>query len=133
LLKPGLLPLGIALEPEGHMVADKRADIIALFSRIKVVAELKRDIHADVWTAIESQLDRLYTRDPDTAGYGIYVVFWYGKKRKGRIPVGPDGRAPGSVADMELMLRELVPYEKKERIAAIVLDVSGASSAEIPS
>jgi len=91
---------------------------------LKIVAELKRDTHADVWTAIEGQLDRLYTRDPDTAGYGIFVVFWYGDKRKGRLPAGPNGQRPGSAADMERMLRESVPEDKKERIAAIVLDVS---------
>lgn len=129
LLKPALLPLGIALEPEGHMVADKRADVVALISRMKVVAELKRDIHADVWTALESQLDRLYTRDPDTGGYGIYVVFWYGDKRKGRVAVGPNDQTPGSAVDMERMLRELLPEDKKGRIAAIVLDVSGKSGA----
>ena len=124
LLKPALVPLGIALEPEGHMVSDKRADFVALCVRMKIVAELKRDTHADVWTAIESQLDRLYTRDPDAAGYGLYVVFWYGDKRKGRVPVGPNDQRPASAANLERMLRELVSEDKKERIAVIVLDVS---------
>jgi hypothetical protein len=127
-LKPHLLPLGVALEPEGHMVADKRADMVAIASGMKVVAELKRDTHADVWTALESQLDRFYTRDPETSGYGIYVVFWYGEKRKGKVPIGPDGQAPGSAADMERLLRESVPDDKKSRIAVIVLDVSGLSA-----
>jgi hypothetical protein len=127
-LKPHLLPLGVALEPEGHMVADKRADMVAIASGMKVVAELKRDTHADVWTALESQLDRFYTRDPETSGYGIYVVFWYGEKRKGKVPIGPAGQAPGSAADMERLLRESVPDDKKSRIAVIVLDVSGLSA-----
>jgi hypothetical protein len=125
LLKPGLVPQGVALEPEGHMVADKRADMVAMAPGMKVVAELKRDTHADVWTALESQLDRLYTRDPETAGYGIYVVFWYGDKRKGRVPPGSGGQMPTSAVDMEDMLRKSVPKAKMERIAAIVLDVSG--------
>jgi hypothetical protein len=123
-LKPGLMPQGVALEPEGHMVADKRADMVAMAPGMKVVAELKRDTHADVWTALEGQLDRLYTRDPEAAGYGIYVVFWYGEKRKGSVPAGPGGRTPTSAADMDDMLRKSVPEAKKDRIAAIVLDVS---------
>jgi hypothetical protein len=127
-LKPHLLPLGVALEPEGHMVADKRADMVAIASGMKVVAELKRDTHADVWTALDSQLDRFYTRDPETSGYGIYVVFWYGDKRKGKVPIGPAGQTPGSAADMERLLRESVPDDKKSRIAVIVLDVSGLSA-----
>jgi hypothetical protein len=124
LLKPGLLPLGIALEPEGHMVADKRADMVAIQKGIKCVAELKRDTHADVWTALEGQLDRLYTRDPDASGYGIYGVFWYGNKRKGVLPASPTGQRPASAADMERMLVDGLPDDKKGRIAVLVIDVS---------
>ena len=107
------------------MAADKRADMVAIAPGMKGVAEIKRDTHADVWTALETQLDRLYTRDPDASGYGIYVVFWYGEKRRGRVPVGPGGRIPSSAADMERLLQESVPDSKKARIAVIVLDVSG--------
>lgn len=51
LLKPALTPLGIMVEPEGHMVADKRADISAAMPGRKILCELKRDYHAEVWTA----------------------------------------------------------------------------------
>ncbi len=38
-------------EPEGHMVDDKRADIAVARPGMKVVIELKKDTHQDVWSA----------------------------------------------------------------------------------
>jgi hypothetical protein len=86
LLKTRLAPLGIIVEPEGHMVADKRADITATLPGRKLILELKRDIHAELWSAPAIQLDRFYTRDPEASGYGVYGVFWYGKHRQGTVP-----------------------------------------------
>lgn len=125
LLRPRLIPLGIALEPEGHMAADKRADLVALFKgNLKAVAELKRDTHADVWTALITQLDRLYTRDPQTSGFGLYVVFWFGAKRRGSVTVGPQGQKPKTALEMEAMLKASVPVQAKERLDVVVIDVS---------
>ncbi len=63
LLKTRLDPLGIITEPEGHMVADKRADITTALPGRKLILELKRDIHPELWTAPATQLDQFYTRD----------------------------------------------------------------------
>ena len=71
LLKTRLEPLGIIVEPEGHMVADKRADITAALPSRKLILELKRDTHGELWSAPATQLDRFYTRDPDASGYGV--------------------------------------------------------------
>lgn len=125
LLRPNLMPLGVTLEPEGHMAADKRADMVALCKgNLKAVAELKRDTHADLWTALSTQLDRLYTRDKDTSGFGLYVVFWFGSKRKGSVPVGPDGHRPTTALELETVLQSTIPDEAKERLQVIALDVS---------
>lgn len=124
LMRPSLTPLGIALEPEGHMAADKRADMVALHKNLKAVAELKRDTHADLWTALSTQLDRLYARDPDTSGYGLYVVFWFGSKRKGNVPVGPRDQMPTTALELEAMLKASVPEQAKERLDVVVIDVS---------
>jgi len=125
-LRAGLLPLGVTVEPEGHMAANKRADISVYLPRQKIPVELKRDYHADVWSAAETQLERFYTRDPDTAGFGVYGVFWFGEKRSGTIPPPPGGQArPRSAVEMENMLRELLPADKRARIAVVVIDVSG--------
>lgn len=126
-MRPSLLPLGITVEPEGHMVADKRADISVAMPSSKVLCELKRDYHAEVWTAIEGQLERFYAHDPDARGFGVYCVFWFGDKRPQPIPTPPNGGTrPQSANEMERMLRDLVPPDMRQRLAVIVIDVSGA-------
>lgn len=108
------------------MAEDKRADIIILSPPgQKLPLELKRDIHDDLWEACESQLDRLYTRDPEACGYGVYVIFWFGEQRKGSITSPPNRMPhPTSSEEMEVMLRELIPPEKRNRLQVIVFDVS---------
>lgn len=118
---------GILIEPEGHMAGDKRADIVALLPAMKVVVELKRDYHAEVWIAIQHQLERFYTRDPDAHGFGIYVVFWFGEKRGQSLPAPPAPLlTPQSAKEMQLQLQSLVPKDRRSQIAIVVLDVSGA-------
>lgn len=125
LLKTRLDPLGILTEPEGHMVADKRADITAALPGRKLILELKRDIHPELWTAPATQLDRFYTRDPEASGYGVYGVFWYGKYRKGTLQKHPKGNtAPRTALELEGMLNELIFAEQRSKLQAVVIDVS---------
>jgi hypothetical protein len=125
-LRAGLQPLSVMVEPEGHMAHDKRADISVSMPARKILCELKRDYHSDVWTAAEEQLERFYAHDPDANGFGVYVVFWFGDKRPAPIPALPGGKSrPQSPVEMEQMLRELMPLERRERIAVRVVDVSG--------
>ena len=129
MLRTGLLPLSVTVEPEEHMAHDKRADISVGMLLRKILCELKRDYHPEVWTAAEEQLERFYAHDPDAQGFGVYVVFWFGKRRRTKIPAPPNGKArPTSPAEMERMLQELLPSERAARIAVLVIDVSG----EIP-
>ncbi|MEN4704488.1 hypothetical protein ABEG95_22930 [Pantoea agglomerans] len=68
-----------------HMARDKRADIGATFSdHLKIPIEVKRHYHPDVWSAAENQLQKLYAPDPQSDGYGIFLVFWFGEKCKTR-------------------------------------------------
>lgn len=127
LLRPSLLPLGITVEPEGHMVADNRADISVAMPSRKILCELKRDYHAKVWTALMGQLERFYAHDPEAKGFGVYCVFWFGDKRPRPIPAPPNGLAqPRSASEMEGVLKALTPENMRDRLAVIVLDVSGA-------
>jgi len=120
---------GIAVEPEGHMAADKRADVVALLPGIKLVIELKRDYHPEVWRSIQEQLERFYTRDPDAQGFGIYTVFWFGGKRGHLIPRPPAPfDPPRSANEMQRQLQSLIPLDRQSKVAVVVLDVSG----EIP-
>jgi hypothetical protein len=126
LLKPRMIACGVTAEPEGHMVDDRRADIAVAKPGMKVLVELKKDVHADVWSAAETQLDRFYTPDPEAAGYGVYGVFWFGDKRGRNMPPPPRGFAvPKSAVEMAIALRALLPESVRARIAVIVFDLSG--------
>jgi hypothetical protein len=129
LLQARTSTLQITIDPEGHMANDKRADIVAILPGMKLVFELKRDYHTDVWDAIQTQLERLYTRDPDASGFGIYLVFWFGDARGSRLPNPPSSfRPPKTAEEMQDILRSLVTVDQRDRIGVVVLDVSG----EIP-
>jgi hypothetical protein len=131
LLRPSLASKGITVEPEGHMVADKRADISAAMPGRKILCELKRDYHADLWTAADQQLERFYAHDPEAKGFGIYGVLWFGNKRPSSIPKHPDGqRPPKSATELEHVLRERIPADRRSRIAVLVIDVSGPPTAK---
>ncbi len=108
------------------MARDKRADISVAMPGRKVVCELKRDYHTEVWTAVEGQLERFYAHDPEAKGYGLYCVFWFGNKRARSMPNPPNGLPPpNSAAEMERMLKDLMPKNTKNRLAVTVIDVSG--------
>ncbi len=130
LLRPRLSHFDLRIEPEGHMAADKRADIVILPPPgQKLPLELKRDTHPDLWKACESQLERLYARDPEAAGYGIFVVFWFGNKRGRNLPKPPKGIvSPESSQHLETALRSLIPTDKRHCIEAIVIDVTPPAS-----
>lgn len=125
LLRQRLAPLGISLEPEGHMVGDRRADISAVMPARKILSEIKRDYHAEVWSALDGQLERFYAHDPEALGFGIYLVFWFGDERPSAIPLPPDGQPrPTSAVEMEAMLRARLPTDRTARTAVIVIDVT---------
>jgi hypothetical protein len=128
LLQPRLAPQGVSVEPEGHMARDKRTDIAVLRPRAKVVVELKRHYHSEVWAAITEQLERFYTRDPDAQGYGIYGVFWFGDRRPEPTPKPPTPhKRPRNATEMQSILKSLIPPDKRDKIVTIVIDVSGDS------
>jgi len=132
LLRARLYPLQIICEPEGHMVSGKRADIIISLPGIKIPIEIKRDYHRDVWSALNEQLGQLYTTNPDAAGYGIYLVFWFGASRPNAIPrPAKDTPPPVNATTMEYILNEVVPKVKRDRLSAIVIDVSGEANSTV--
>ena len=126
LMRPWLLPLGIMVEPEGHMVADKRADISAATPVAKVLFELKRDYHAEVWTAVEGQLVRFYT--PIRVRGDTEFIACFGSETTNIPCLAPPGGLgrPTSAPKMEQMLKDLMPEVFKNRVAVVVIDVSGS-------
>ncbi len=131
MLRDRLGALKVSIEPEGHMADGKRADIVVSFGLIKIPVELKRNYHAEVWTAAQSQLDSMYTADPAASGYGIYGIFWFGGVRARKMPLHPTLKTrPTSADSMSEMLEELVPVERRSHISIVVIDLKGSTSAE---
>ena len=122
-LQQRLNPLGVDAQPEGTYADDKRADIRVSCGGFNVPVEIKQSKHSDLWTAIRQQLIAKYTRDPGADGYGIYLVFWFGRDRCKRPPDGPVPETPDALRDQLLATANLSPEERR-KISVIVIDVS---------
>lgn len=127
LLKQRLSTLGVDAHREAEYVHQKRADIRASYGTppelFAVPIEIKRNAHGEVWHAASTQLDRQYARDPQSAGFGIYLVFWFGARRTATPPAGV--AAPQSAPEMQQSLVRLLPAEDRERLFIRVIDCSG--------
>ena len=125
-LRHGLTPLGIDAQPEGRYADDKRADIRVSFGDFNVPVEIKKSSHRDLWRGVRNQLIPRYTRDPGTGGYGIYLVFWFGRER---CQTPESGRRPQDAAELAERLRETLSRDEASReearkISICVVDVS---------
>ncbi len=122
------LPQGVDAQPEGQYANDNRADIRVSFRCFQVPVEIKKNMncksrHRDLWSAMRNQLIAKYTTDPDTDGYGIYLVFWFGKEHT---PPPPSGRPPAGPEELRERLASeanLSPVEAR-KISVCVVDVS---------
>ena len=115
------LPQGIDAQPEGQYANDKRADIRVFYAGFNVPVEIKKNGHRDVWSAIRNQLIAKYTIDPDTDGYGIYLVFWFGEEYT---QPPPSGTRPANAKEMEERLEDSLSPEEARKISVCVIDVS---------
>ena len=124
----GLLHLehGIEASPEVAMPRATRADGGFRLNAMTIPLEAKGQWHSEVWTAAETQLDENYTIDHQAAGYGIYLVFWFGddvpeRRRLNRPPRGQ--RLPASGADMKEQLEARIASGRRDGIKVVVLDL----------
>ena len=122
-LQDRLERLGVDAQPEGVYKNDKRADIRARFAGVNVPVEIKRSCHKDLWTAMEEQLIADYARSPGAAGYGIYLVFWFGDV-DGCKPTTFSGWTPKTAEEVRSKLKELVPERERSLISICLVDVS---------
>ena len=120
-LRLKLAPLGIDAQPEGHYADDKRSDIRVSYCDFNVPVEIKKSTHRDLWRAIREQLIAQYTRDPDTDGYGIYLVFWFGAEG---CQMPPSGKRPTSAHELQERLLDTLSPDEKFKISICVIDVS---------
>ena len=122
-LQARLAPLGVAAAPEGRYADAKRSDIEVSTGSMKVPVEIKKSSSRDLWSAIRNQLIAKYTRDPDAAGYGIYLVFWFGNEpNPSQMP--ESGARARTAPDLEERLRATLTHEETRLISVCVVDAS---------
>ena len=130
------LPEEVDAQPEGHYANDARADIRIAYRYFQVPVEVKKDAHRNLWSALRDQLIAQYVRDPDTDGYGIYLVLWFGgSDAQGRpqMPPPPTGTPPRSPGELKERLEAALTQDEKRKIAVCVMDVSpGGRGSETP-
>ena len=120
-LRLKLEPLGIDSQPEGRYTDDNRADIRVAYGDFNVPVEIKKSTHRDLWRAIREQLIAKYTRDPGADGYGIYLVFWFGKQD---CQLSPEGIRPKGAHELQKRLLDTLSPDEKFKISICVIDVS---------
>ena len=115
------LPAGVDAQPEGQYANDKRADIRVAYQDFEVPVEIKKNRHRDLWSAASNQLIAKYANAPATGGYGIYLVFWFGKDE---MPPPPTGAPPASPDELRLRLEATLSDAARRKISVVAVDVS---------
>jgi hypothetical protein len=119
------LPKAIAALPETRMPDEKRVDMAIILQALGLPIEAKGQWHSEVWNAPSDQLIQLYSKDYRAEGRGIYLVFWFGPVPGKNLPKPPGGlEAPNTPQELEAMLVGQLKPDQRERIAAVVIDVS---------
>ena len=120
-LKNRFEQLGINASLESHYADSKRPDISLAYKEYKVPIEIKKSDHRELWSAINNQLIAKYARDPKTDGYGIYLVFWFGKESCQ--PPG-SGTRPQSAMELKERLIDSLTTDEQRKISVCVIDVA---------
>ena len=109
-------------EPEIQYVNNMRADIRVAYGDFQVPVEIKKNSHPDLWSAPRNQLIPKYTTDPKTDGYGIYLVFWFGKEHTQAPP--PSGSSPMNAKELKEQMEATLSPEEGRKVSVGVIDVS---------
>ncbi len=119
-----LKPMGIEASKEGSYVNDKRSDIrVAYEGGFNVPVEIKRSCHREWLNSIKTQLIKKYACDPNTNGYGIYLVFWFGAS-DGCRPAPALGHTPKSPDELRQALLDFLSDSERRKIEVCIIDVS---------
>ena len=120
-LQNRLEQLDIDAQPEGRYTNDKRSDIRVYFGGSNVPVEIKKNSHQKLWSALRDQLIAKYTSTPGTDGYGIYLVFWFGKDRT---QPPPSGTRPATAEELQERLEATLSPDEARKISVCVIDVN---------
>ena len=117
-----VLPPGVDAQPEGQYAEDKRADIRVAYGGHAIPVEIKKNAHRRLWSAINDQLIDQYVRAPESGGFGVYLVLWFGVRHTRVVP--PTGSFPKTPAALRERLQEQLAPDKRGTIKVVVVDVS---------
>ena len=122
-LQQRLQSQGIDARSEVQHANDKRSDICISCDGFQVPVEIKRNDHRDLWSALRNQLIAQYTNHPGADGYGIYLVFWFGKEYT---QAPPSGKRPTTATELQERLKKEAKLSESEerKISVHVIDVS---------
>ena len=118
------LPHGVDAQPEGQYANDRRADIRVAYGGFQVPVEIKKNSHPQLWSALRNQLITQYTSAPETDGYGIYLVFWFGELDGHRTQSPPCGKRPVDAEELKERLEKKLSADERRKISVCVIDVS---------
>lgn len=114
---------GVDCQPEGDYANDKRADIrLSYRNEFELPIEIKREDNQTLWTAAQAQLVGQYASAPKAAGYGIYLVLWFGLGKLAATPNG--GIKPTTPEELLKLLNAQLDPNEHQRIFISVMDVS---------
>ena len=119
------LPNGVDAQRESVHSRDKRSDIRVSFHGHAIPVEIKKDSNRSLWSAVTDQLVPKYTTAPESSGFGIYLVLWFGRAQ---MPVPPKGRRPKSPEELCTRLEERLSDLHRHKIRVIVIDVSATGA-----
>ena len=121
----GLLPGGVDAEREALYTRGNRSDIRVFFDGHAIPVEIKKDYNSKLWRAIANQLVPKYAAAPESSGFGIFLVLWFGQ---GKTPVPPSGRRPKTPEELCGRLEEHIAGPYRHKISVIVIDVSSTGA-----
>ncbi|TRW48718.1 ATP-binding protein [Aliidiomarina halalkaliphila] len=123
-MQVSLQPRRIKIDLESRMSDEKRCDITVTYidgnCNLMVPIEAKGQWHRELYTASSEQLERLYTKHPDAGGYGIYLVYWFGRNEK---IAGKVASEISTADELRSSIEEKLTDEQRERITVFVLDL----------
>ena len=110
---------------EGYMKDNNRCDLVfskLINSKTKILpVEVKGQWHLKLYSAFDSQLDRLYTIHPNADGQGIYLVLWFGANEK---VANRSTHGINNAKELYFDLQKHMSEELKKRLDVFVLDLS---------
>ena len=115
------LPGGVDAQREAVYTRGNRSDIRVFFDGHAIPVEIKKDYNPHLWSAVADQLVPKYATAPESSGFGIFLVLWFGQ---GKTPVPPSGRRPKTPDELRARLTEQLAGPYRHEISVIVIDVS---------